>query len=172
MKLKLETHLSGDGHRATDDHEAVEGQASEPAVTVRSLRRPLGILLVCWIGVDAAIVLALAVWNATLTTTAWDLIGSALLLGIGVTCALAFGQIVRGSPNALVTAMVSQIFIAGLAAYVWLVDQRSPVSQLLGITGVALTLGCIALIWVLYLGRDARTAVTKGAAVVVALFPL
>ncbi|WP_142358459.1 hypothetical protein [Mycobacterium celatum] len=68
--------------------------------------------------------------------------------------------------------MVSQIFIAGLAAYVWLVDQRSPVSQLLGITGVALTLGCIALIWVLYLGRYARTAVTKGAAVVVALFPL
>ncbi|GBE63574.1 hypothetical protein MFM001_00360 [Mycobacterium sp. MFM001] len=172
MKLKLETNLGGDGHHATDDHVAVGGQASEPDVTVRSLRRSLRILLACWIGVDAAIVLALAVWNATLTSSAWDLIGSALLLGIGVTCALAFGQIVRGSGNALITAMVSQIFIAGLAAYVWLVDQRSPVSQLLGITGVALMIGGIALIWVLYLGRYARTAVTKGAAVVVALFPL
>lgn len=169
MKLKLETHLGRDGDQATEDHEAVGEQAAEPDV---SLRRSLRILLACWIGVDAAIVIPLAVWNATLTTAAWDLIGTALLLGIGITCALAFGQIVRGSCNALMTAMVSQIFIAGLAGYVWLVDQRSPVSQLLGITGIALTLGGIALIWVLYLGRYARTAVTKGAAVVVALFPL
>ncbi|BBZ10948.1 hypothetical protein [Mycobacterium branderi] len=173
MKLKLETQLGRDGHQATEGHEsAVEEQASPPDLTVRNLPKSLRILLACWVGVDAAIVLALAVWNATLTTSAWDLIGSALLLGIGITCALAFGQIVRGSGNALMTAMVSQIFIAGLAAYVWLVDQRSPVSQLMGITGVALTLGGIALAWVLYLGRYARTAVTKGAAVVVALFPL
>lgn len=172
MKLKLETHVGGDGHRATEDHDAVAGQRSEPDVTVGSLPRSLRILLAGWIGIDAALVLALAVWNARLTTTAWDLIGSALLLGIGITCALAFGQIVRDSGNALMTAMVSQIFIAGLAAYVWLVDQRSPVSQLWGITGVALTMGGIALIWVLYLGRYARSTFTKGAAVVVALFPL
>lgn len=167
MKLKLETNLGRDGHEP-----AVAAQPSEPDVTVGSLPKSLRILLACWVGINAGLVVALAVWNATLTTSAWDLIGTALLLGIGITCALAFGQIVRGSPNALMTAMVSQIFIMGLAAYVWLVDQRSPVSQLLGITGVALTFGGIALIWVLYLGRYARTAVTKGAAVVVALFPL
>jgi hypothetical protein len=173
MKVKLGAHLGGDDHRGTDDHEqVVGGQASGPDFTVASMPRALRMVLACWVGIDAAIVIGLAVWNATLTSSAWDLIGSALLLGIGVACALAFAQIVRGSPNALMTSMVSQIFIAGLAAYVWLVDLRSPVSQLLGITGAALTVGGIALLWVLYLGRYARSAVTKGAAVAVALFPL
>ncbi|MCV7402485.1 hypothetical protein H7K24_20300 [Mycobacterium fragae] len=173
MKVKLGADSGGNDHRGTDDHEqVVGGQPAGPDFTVASMPRSLRIVLACWVGIDAATVFGLAVWNATLTSSAWDLIGSALLLGIGVTCSLAFGQIVRASPSALMTSMVSQIFVAGLAVYVWLVDLRSPVSQLLGITGVALTLGGIALLWVLYLGRYARSAVTKGAAVAVAPFPL
>jgi hypothetical protein len=173
MKIKPGAYLGGNDDRATDDREpAVKGRASDPDFAVGSMPRWLRIALVCWVGIDAAIVIGLAIWNARLTSSAWDLIGSALLLGIGVTCALAFGQIVRGSQSAVMTSMVSQILIAGLAAYVWLMDLRSPVSQLLGITGVGLTVGGIALLWALYLGRYARSAVTKGAAVAVALFPL
>lgn len=173
MKISLGTLFGRPDHRGTDDHVSVsEERPSDTDAAGDGLRGWRRILFACWVGSDAALIIGLAVWNATLTTSAWDLIGSALLLGIGVTCALAFGQIITGSKNAVMTSVVSQIFVACLAVYVWLVDQRSPVSQLLGITGIALALGGIALLWVLYLARYARGAVTKAAAVVVALFPL
>ncbi|WP_166903288.1 hypothetical protein [Mycobacterium sp. DL440] len=53
--------------------------------------------------------------------------------------------------------MVSQIFVVCLAAYLWLVDERSPVDQLGGVTGTALMF---------------NGAVNRGAVAVVALFPL
>jgi hypothetical protein len=152
-----------------DDHEAPGGDHSADLAGVpRSLR----VLLAGWVGADAALIIGLAFWNATLTSTAWDLIGTALLSAIGITCALALVQIAKGSRGAALTAMVSQVFVAGLAVYVWMVDQRSPQSQLMGVTGIALAMGGIALLWVLYLGRYARGAFSRGAAVAVALFPL
>lgn len=150
-----------------DDHEA-SGKDPDLAGAPRSLR----ILLAGWVGADAALILGLAVRNATLTSTAWDLIGTALLSAIGITCALALVQIAKRSRGAALTAMVSQVFVAGLSVYVWMVDQRSPESQLMGVTGIALAMGGIALLWVLYLGRYARGAFSRGAAVAVALFPL
>ncbi|MGX9787548.1 hypothetical protein [Mycobacterium sp. MMS18-G62] len=172
MNVNLRTLFARADQPGTDNNASTVGKPSDTGAAGGGLTGSLRILFACWVGLDAAVVIGLAVWNTTLTRSAWDLIGSALLLGIGITCALAFGQILTGSGNAVLTSMVSQIFIVGLAAYVWLVDQRSPVSQLLGITGIALTLGCIALLWVLYLARFARGAVTRGATVVVALFPL
>lgn len=150
-----------------DDHEA-PGKDPDLAGVPRSLR----ILLAGWVGADAVLILGLAVRNATLTSTAWDLIGTALLSSIGITCALALVQIAKRSRGAALTAMVSQVFVAGLAIYVWMVDQRSPDSQLMGVTGIALAVGGTALLWVLYLGRYARGAFSRGAAVAVALFPL
>ncbi|NDJ91044.1 hypothetical protein [Mycolicibacter kumamotonensis] len=150
-----------------DDHEA-PGKDPDLAGVPRSLR----ILLAGWVGADAVLVLGLAVRNATLTSTAWDLIGTALLSAIGITCVLALVQIAKGSDGAALTAMVSQVFVAGLSVYIWMVDQRSPESQLMGVTGIALAVGGIALLWVLYLGRYARGAFSKGAAVAVALIPL
>lgn len=106
-----------------DDHEAPAGDHSADLAGVpRSLR----VLLAGWVGADAALIIGLAFWNATLTSTAWDLIGTALLSAIGITCALALVQIAKGSRGAALTAMVSQVFVAGLAVYVWMVDQRSP----------------------------------------------
>ncbi|QZA08728.1 hypothetical protein K3U94_05425 [Mycolicibacter heraklionensis] len=91
---------------------------------------------------------------------------------IGITCVLASVQIAKRSRGAALTAMLSQVFVAGLAVYVWMVDQRSPQSQLMGVTGVVLAIGGIALLWVFYLGRYARGAFSRSAAVAVALFPL
>ncbi|MEZ0363963.1 hypothetical protein ACAG26_09730 [Mycobacterium sp. pUA109] len=164
MKVTLERPVV-----EVDHHEAAGGEQPSDLGGVPKSRR---ILLACWIGTNAAVIIGLAVRNATLTSTAWDLIGTALLSGIGITCTLAVVQLAKGSPAAALTAMLSQIFVAGLAVYVWLVDERSPEGQLLGVTGVALTLGGIALLWVLYLARYARGAFSKGAAVLVALFPL
>lgn len=162
--------ITGERHVGqAGDHEASGGDhAAELGDVPRSLR----ILLAGWVGADAALIIGLAVRNATLTSTAWDLIGTALLSAIGITCALALVQIAKGSRGAALTAMLSQVFVAGLAVYVWLVDQRSPRSQLMGVTGVALAMGGVALFWVLYLGRYARGAFSRGAAVAVALFPL
>ncbi|OHV03035.1 hypothetical protein C1Y40_04596 [Mycobacterium talmoniae] len=164
MKVTLERPIA-----EVDHHEAA---GDEPPPELAGLPRSRRIPLACWIGTDAALIIGLAVRNATLTSTAWDLIGTALLSGIGITCALAVVQLAKGSRAAALTAMLSQIFVAGLAVYVWMVDERSPARQLLGVTGVALTLGGIGLLWVLYLGRYARGAFSKGAAVVVALFPM
>ncbi|ORA77493.1 hypothetical protein BST28_17800 [Mycolicibacter kumamotonensis] len=129
-----------------DDHEA-PGKDPDLAGVPRSLR----ILLAGWVGADAVLVLGLAVRNATLTSTAWDLIGTALLSAIGITCVLALVQIAKGSDGAALTAMVSQVFVAGLSVYIWMVDQRSPESQLMGVTGIALAVGGVAVLWVLYL---------------------
>jgi hypothetical protein len=118
------------------------------------------------------VVAGLTVWNTRLTTSAWDLVGSALLLATGVACALASARVLMRSSNAVIVGVVSQIFIVCLAIYVWLVDLRSPVSQLLGVTGVALATGAVALAWVCYLAHYVRGALTKAAAVAVALFPL
>lgn len=154
---------------AADDREA---SGADHVADLGSVPKSLRILLAGWIGADAALIIGLAVRNATLTSTAWDLIGTALLSAIGITCALAFFQIAKGSRGAALTAMLSQVFVAGLAVYVWMVDQRSPESQLVGVTGIGLAVGGIALLWVLYLGRYARGAFSRGAAVAVALFPL
>lgn len=129
------------------------------------------LLLIC-LTVQTAVVLWLAVWDATLTRSAWDLLGAALLLGIGITCALAIGAILRKSSSAFLTAMTSQIFVVCLAAYVWLVDERSPVRQLIGITGTALVFGAVALFWMVYLARYTHGAINRGAVAVVALFPV
>jgi hypothetical protein len=53
-----------------------------------------------------------------------------------------------------------------------LVDQRSPVHQLGGVTGIALAFGGIALLWVVFLGRYAHGTIGRGAVVVAALFPV
>ncbi|MDF3337197.1 hypothetical protein P3H80_07190 [Mycolicibacterium septicum] len=149
-----------------------EQQSAPVETAVASLSRPAQRLLLSWLTVNAVVVLWLAVWDATLTRSAWDLLGAALLLGIGITCALAMGAILRRSSSAFLTAMTSQIFVVCLAAYVWLVDERSPVRQLIGITGVALLFGAIALFWVIYLARYAHGAINRGAVVIVSLFPV
>ncbi|WP_046316378.1 hypothetical protein [Mycobacterium sp. UM_Kg1] len=161
--ITLQRHIDDAG-----DHAPGADQVAD----LGAVSRPLRVVLVVWVGLDAALVLGLAVRNATLTSAAWDLIGTALLAAIGITCALASIQIAKKSRGAALTATVSQVFIASLAVYVWMVDQRSPVSQLLGVTGIVLLMGGIALCWVLYLGRYARGAFSRGAAVAVALFPL
>lgn len=171
MSLQIDTpagdsaaHKNGDG--------PPEPQSDPAEIAVGGLSRPTVVLLLVWLTVNAAVVLWLAVWDATLTRSAWDLLGAALLLGIGITCGLAIGAILRRSSSAVLTAMTSQIFVVCLAAYVWLVDERSPVRQLIGITGVALVFGAIALTWVIYLARYAHGAVNRGAVVVVSLFPV
>ncbi|WP_280824751.1 hypothetical protein [Mycobacterium sp. OTB74] len=121
--------------------------------------------------VDAVIVSWLTAWDAKLVGTGWGLFGSALLLVIAIACWLSIGLIIRNSPNAVLTTMVSQIFVACLAVYVWLVDVHSPVHQYWGITGVALSLGGIALFWVIFLSRHAEGAIKRGAVVIAALFP-
>ncbi|MEC4856491.1 hypothetical protein R2325_12790 [Mycobacteroides chelonae] len=55
------------------------------------------------IAIDGTIVLWLAAKNATLTQNAWDLLGTALLLAIGITCALAIGVIVKYRHSSVLT---------------------------------------------------------------------
>ena len=173
MKVTLQAQVgNGDAPADADHPPAIGGPSSGSDFNVGSIPRSLRVLLASYVGIAAALVTWLSIWNATLTRSVWDLFGLALLIGISITCMMAFFAIVRNSNGVLMTTIMSQVFIACLAAYVWVIDQRSPVGQLRGVTGVALTLGGIAVLWVLYLGRYARGAVTKCVAVVVALFPL
>ncbi|WP_454789008.1 hypothetical protein [Mycolicibacterium lutetiense] len=171
MSLQIESPADDSAAGKNGDGPSEE-QTSQVETSVAGLTKPARVLLIACLTVDAAVVLSLAVWDATLTRSAWDLLGAALLFGIGITCGLAVGAILRHSSNAFLTAMTSQIFVICLAAYVWLVDERSPVRQMAGITGIALTFGAIALFWVIYLARYAHGAVTRGAVAVAALFPL
>ncbi|OBF22211.1 hypothetical protein [Mycobacterium sp. ACS4331] len=168
MQVKLEVGAGNGSVESPPSRETV----ADTEFGIGDLSRPLRGLLIVWVGLCTAVVLWLAIENATLTTEVWDLIGTVLLFGIGITCALALVAILRRSTSALIVTLVSQLFIITLAGYVWLVDHRSPVSQLLGVTGVALAAGAIAVLWVCHLGRHAGSAVTKGAALVAALFPL
>ncbi|CDO27706.1 hypothetical protein [Mycolicibacterium porcinum] len=169
MSLQIESPAEDSAGKNGDGPE----QQSAPVETgVAGLPGRVRWLLLSCLTVNAVVVLWLAVWDATLTRSAWDLLGAALLLGIGITCALAIGAILRRSSSAFLTAMTSQIFVVCLAAYVWLVDERSPVRQLIGVAGVALAFGAIALFWVVYLARYAHGAINRGAVVVVALFPV
>lgn len=171
MSLQIDSP-AGDSAAGKNGDGSPEQQSAQAETAVASLSRPAQGLLLSWLTVNAVVVLWLAVWDATLTRSAWDLLGAALLLGIGITCALAIGAILRRSSSAFLTAMTSQIFVVCLAAYVWLVDERSPVRQLGGVTGIALMFGAIALFWVIYLARYAHGAVNRGAVVIVALFPV
>ena len=173
MEIKIETPFGATAKIAKDDPERSPDEA-EPhhTFTLGDLRPRIRALLVLCVALDGAIVLWLAVWNATLTQNAWDLLGTALLLAIGITCALAIGAIVKYTHSSVLTALVSQVFVVCLATYVWLLDLRSPASQIWGITGIALGLGAVALCWVLYLSRYAAGALTRTGIAVVALFPL
>lgn len=173
MEIKIETPFGATAKIAKDDPERSPDEA-EPhhTFTLGDLRPRIRALLVLCVALDGAIVLWLAVWNATLTQNAWDLLGTALLLAIGITCALAIGAIVKYTHSSVLTALVSQVFVVCLATYVWLLDLRSPASQIWGSTGIALGLGAVALCWVLYLSRYAAGALTRTGIAVVALFPL
>ncbi len=171
MSLQIESPAE-DSAAGNDGGGSPDEQASHVATTIGGLSRPGRALLLSWLTVNAVVVLWLAVWDATLTRSAWDLLGAALLFGIGITQALAIGAILRRSSSAFLTAMTSQIFVVCLAAYVCLVDERSPVRQLIGITGLALLFGAIALFWVIYLARYAHGAINRGAVVIVSLFPV
>lgn len=154
----------------TEDVRVHAGSTDRPAIPDVS-RRSRILLLGCLI-LDAALIGWLAVWDATLTRSAWDLIGTVLLLVIAIACVLAFAAVLRRSPSALLTTIVCQTFVVCLAAYIWLVDQRSPIGQLGGVTGIALVLGAIAVFWIVFLGRFVRGTVSKSAVVVAALFPV
>lgn len=173
MDIKIETPFGGSARITKPDREPSPG-GDEPqhTFTVGDLRPRVRALLVLCIAIDGTIVLWLAAKNATLTQNAWDLLGTALLLAIGITCALAIGVIVKYRHSSVLTPLASQVFVICLAAYVWLLDLRSPASQIGGITGVALALGAVALCWVLYLSRYAAGALTRTGIAVVALFPL
>lgn len=170
MSLQIDSPAEDSAAGKNGDGPPEPHSAQETAVA--GLTGPArGLLLTC-LAVNAVVILWLAVWDATLTRSGWDLLGTALLLGIGIACALAIGAIVRRSSTAFLTAMTSQIFVVCLAGYVWVVDERSPVRQVGGVTGIALAFGATALFWVIYLARHVRGAVSRGAVAVVALFPL
>lgn len=173
MEIKIQSPFGGTASIAKHDPDPSPGEDQPPPpFTLGDLGWRVRTLLVSCVAVDGAVVLWLATWNATLTQTVWDLVGTALLLAIGITCALAVGAIVKNMPSSVLTALASQVFVVCLATYVWLLDLRSPDSQVWGITGIALALGAIALCWVLYLSRYAAGALTRTGIVVVALFPL
>ncbi|WP_166903290.1 hypothetical protein [Mycobacterium sp. DL440] len=73
------------GEPAVDAEHAAKSVVTgpEPAseFNIGNLSRRMRLLLVTCLTVDAAILLWLAVWDATLTRTAWDLSGTALLSG-------------------------------------------------------------------------------------------
>lgn len=171
MSLQIESSAE-DSTACNDGDGSADEQTPQAETTAGVLSRPGRALLLTWLTIEAGVILWLAIWDATLTRSAWDLLGAALLLGIGITCAFAIGAILRQSSSAFLTAMTSQIFVVCLAAYVWLVDERSPVRQLGGVAGIALMFGAIALFWVIYLARYAHGAVSRGAVMIVALFPV
>lgn len=158
--------------KAKKAKEAAADRNASPASALGHMRRRTRKLLLAWLGITAAIVLGLAMWNASLTQSSWDLLGTALLLVIGVTCVLAIGATIRRAHSAALVALASQILVVCLAGYFWMVDLRSPVSQMRGVTGIALAVGVIALGWVVYLSRYAVGAISKAGIIVAALFPL
>jgi hypothetical protein len=131
-----------------------------------------GRLLAINLLLDGVLVLSLALRDFTLSKTASATLGSALLLAIGLVCLWGFMSVVRKQQSWLAAAVLSQVFVAFLAGYIVLIDQRSPVSQLFGKAGIGLVLGLFAMVWILYLGRYATTFVTKGVAIAAALVPL
>jgi hypothetical protein len=138
----------------------------------RCIPLPLHIIVAVTVGVDGIIVLGLAARDFTLTKTATDTLGSALLLAISLLCLWALAAICRRSSTWLATSLASQISVLFLAAYVCVIDARSPRVQIFGVTGIALVMGTIAAAWVIYLGRHVKPSFTRGMTAVVALFPL
>ncbi|MGA5462491.1 hypothetical protein [Mycobacterium sp. NPDC050041] len=122
--------------------------------------------------IDGVFVFALAVRDFEMTRTASSTLGAGLLLAIAIVCVWAFTAIVRKSASWLTAVLLSQISMAFFAGYVWLIDLRSPVSQLTGWTGFVLTLGASAVWWIVYLGPHARATFTRGVAVLAAVVPL
>lgn len=181
MEAELETPAGAPEQVAEDEpakakkskkRKKAKKSEAPPVSALNHMTRRTRMLLLAWLAITAAIALALAMWNASLTQSSWDLVGTALLLGIGVTCVLATGAVIRNSHSAALVALASQIFVVCLAGYFWMVDLRSPFGQMRGVTGVALAVGAIALCWVVYLSRYAVGALSKAGVVVVALFPL
>jgi hypothetical protein len=152
-----------------DAAEVTGGLATPHVLTVPTYVRWL---LAINLLVDGVLVLGLAVRDFTLTKTASATLGSALLLAIGLVCFWAFMAVVLKQKSWLVATVLSQVFVAFLAGYIVLIDQRSPVSQLFGKAGIGLALGLFGVVWILYFGRHAKTFVTKGVAVAAALVPL
>lgn len=132
----------------------------------------LGVLLAATVMIDGVLVFLLAVRDFGMTRTASSTFGASLLLAIAIVCAWAFAAILRKSASWLTAVLLSQIFMAFFAGYFWLIDLRSPVSQLTGWTGFVLTLGTAAVWWILYLGKHARATFTRGVAALAAVVPL
>ncbi|MEV3903717.1 hypothetical protein AB0K11_15435 [Mycobacterium sp. NPDC050551] len=129
-------------------------------------------MLAATVLVDGVFAFVLAMRDFELTRTASSTLGAGLLLAIAVVCMWAFVAILRKSASWLTAVLLSQISIAFFAGYVWLIDLRSPVSQLTGWTGFVLTLGATAVVWIVYLGPHARATFTRGVAVLAAVVPL
>jgi hypothetical protein len=114
----------------------------------------------------------LAVRDAQLTHSAASTLGSAMWLTAGVVNLVAAYAIVGRYRVWLVSSVVGQLFVALLALYVWIIDLRSPMRQLTGLSGVALVIGGIAVAWVCVLVRHVPRSIHRGVAAVVVLFPL
>jgi hypothetical protein len=140
------------------------------AVKISQIER---ILLGVTVGIDGGAVLCLAARNLYLTTTAIDTLGSVILLVIGGANWWALYAIAFRQRSWVTASILSQFFIVPLALYVVLIDLRSPYLQFLGITGIAIAMGAIAIFWTLRFIRYASTALAKrGVAFAAALVPL
>jgi hypothetical protein len=140
--------------------------------SVRTVPRGARTFLGVTVCVDGGLALYLALRDIALAKTATATFGAAVLLTVSFICLWALIGIVRGLGSWLNATLLSQAITVFIAGYIWLVDERSPISQLIGKAGVALLIGGVAIAWIVYLGRHAKIVFTKSAAVVAALFPL
>ena len=147
------------------------------------LTRVESVLLVITVGIDGLLITGMAFRDFYLTKSAASTLGSGFLLvigGINLLALAAFAKrlpewqyaFLKHMPGWITATVAGQLLVIVFAGYVILMDVRSPNTRVIGVSGIAATLGLLALMWVLRLGRFAKKAFTKGVAVIAALVPL
>ena len=134
--------------------------------------RLLRVLLAITVGFDGALVLYLAIRDFGLTKTGIATLSSTLLLIIAVANLWALLAVWRRWRSWLLATVVGQALVVLLAGYIVMTDFRSAATQFLGVSGLAIVLGTVGLLWIIRLGRHTSGSLSKGAALVAALFPV
>ena len=151
-----------------DDDASPDPSTGEP----KRLHNAVRWSLLATVLLDGILAVGIAVRDAQLTHSAASTLGSVMWLTAGVVNLTAAYAIVGRIRIWLVSSVVGQLFVALLALYIAIIDLRSPVRQFTGVSGLALVIGGIGVVWVCVLVRWVPRSVHRGVAALAVVFPL
>jgi hypothetical protein len=131
----------------------------------------LWICLLVTLGVDCLGALALAGGQFLMPPTLFGTLAAATLLAIGIANGWAFNSVRRAASTWARDAVIAQVLMLFLAAYVIATDVRSPRKNWYVMATAVLVLA-VAFLWLVLLAGRTKLEWTKTAVILTALFPL